>query len=146
MAIFIHEQNTMFHVKHKRILKNWLKELIRTSGFICGDINIILQSDEELLVLNQQALQHDYYTDIITFNYNAGKHIHGDLFISIDRIKENARNFASSTEEELRRVMAHGVLHLLGYNDKKTSEQKVMRQKEDEALQRFRELFHVKHE
>lgn len=146
MAVIIHEQDTMFHVKHKRIIKSWLKELIHIHAYKCGAINIILQSDEELLALNQQSLRHDYYTDIITFNYNTGKLIHGDLFISIDRIKENALNFASSTEEELRRVMAHGVLHLLGFNDKKTSEQKIMRQKEEEALQLFRELFHVKHE
>ncbi|HCS20757.1 MAG TPA: rRNA maturation RNase YbeY [Bacteroidetes bacterium] len=146
MAIFIHEQNTMFHVKQKRFVKTWLKTLVQNNGAKPGDINIILQSDEEILALNQQALQHDYYTDIITFNYNSNKTISGDLFISIDRIKENALTFASSTEEELRRVMAHGVLHLLGFNDKTAREQQIMRKKENEALHLFRELFHVKHE
>ncbi|MHB1279306.1 MAG: rRNA maturation RNase YbeY [Bacteroidia bacterium] len=146
MAIFIHEQNTLFHVKQKRSVKTWLKTLVQNNGAKPGDINIILQSDEEILSLNQQALQHDYYTDIITFNYNSGKTISGDLFISIDRIKENALTFASSTEEELRRVMAHGVLHLLGFNDKTSKEQQEMRKKENEALHLFRELFHVKHE
>lgn len=146
MAIFIHDQSSLFHVKHKRIIKNWLKTLIGAHGAKPGDINIILQSDQELLALNQQALQHDYYTDIITFNFNSGKTISGDLFISVDRIKENALTFASSTEEELRRVMAHGVLHLLGFNDKTSGEQQIMRKKEDAALHLFRELFHVKHE
>lgn len=146
MALFIHEQNTKFHVKHKRFVKSWLKTLVEDHGAKAGDINIILQSDDELLALNQQALQHDYYTDIITFNYNNGSTISGDLFISIDRIKENALTFASSTEEELRRVMAHGVLHLLGYNDKTPKEKQLMRKKEDEALRLFDELFHVKHE
>lgn len=146
MAVFIHEQNTLFHVKHKRFVKSWLKALIQNHGGKSGDINIILQSDEEILALNQEALQHDYYTDIITFNYNSGQIISGDLFISIDRIMENALTFASSTEEEFHRVMAHGVLHLLGFNDKSAKEQQEMRKKEDEALRLFRELFHVKHE
>lgn len=146
MPIFIHEQETKFHVKQKRFIKKWLTKLIGNHNYRCGDINIILQTDEELLSLNQSALNHDTYTDIITFNYNEENSINGDLYISIERIKENAIKFAVSTEEELYRVMAHGVLHLLGFNDKKTDEQIIMRQKENEALSLLKDLFHVKHE
>ncbi|MDX5320367.1 MAG: rRNA maturation RNase YbeY [Bacteroidota bacterium] len=146
MAIFFHEQNSKFHVKHKRNLKHWLRELILQHHMIPGDINVILQTDDELLKMNQEVLNHDTYTDIITFNYNEGHRISGDLFISIDRIKENATKFAVSTEEELHRVMAHGVLHLIGFNDKTKSEQEEMRKQESLALQLFGSMFHVKHD
>lgn len=146
MAIYVHEENTKFHVKQKRRIKTWLKELILSKNKKPGEINIILRTDDELLEMNQEVLQHDTYTDIITFNYNIENQINGDLFISIDRIKENALKFAVPIEEELHRVMAHGVLHLIGYNDKNSSQQKIMREQENLALELYRDLFHVKHE
>lgn len=146
MAIYIHEENTKFHVKQKRNLKSWLKNLIQRHHKISGEINIVLRTDAELLEMNQEVLQHDTYTDIITFNYNFEDEIHGDLFISIERIKENASKFAEPIEEELKRVMAHGVLHLIGFNDKKKEEQERMRSEENKALDLYKEMFHVKHE
>ena len=90
--------------------------------------------------MNKQYLDHDYFTDIITFNYNEGDHISGDLFISVDRVRDNARGLGLSANDEMRRVTLHGVLHLLGLNDKTDEDQRLMRQAEDRALQ----LFHVK--
>jgi len=146
MAIYIHEENSKFHVKQKRQIKVWLKRLIEHKNAELGEVNIILRTDEQLLAMNQEVLKHDTYTDIITFNYNEGSNISGDLFISIERIKENAIRFAVPVFEELHRVMAHGVLHLIGYNDKTPEDQKIMRLQENEALDLYRTLFHVKHE
>ena len=107
-----------------------------------GDITLIFCTDEELLAINKEHLDHDYYTDIITFNYNNDSIVSGDLFISVDRIKDNATQLAVSMEEELHRVCYHGVLHLVGYNDKTDQEIEVMRAKENFYLNK---LFHVKH-
>jgi probable rRNA maturation factor len=107
-----------------------------------GDITLIFCTDEELLAINKEHLDHDYYTDIITFNYNNDSIISGDLFISVDRIKDNATQLAVSMEEELHRVCCHGVLHLVGYNDKTDQEIELMRAKENFYLNK---LFHVKH-
>jgi probable rRNA maturation factor len=107
-----------------------------------GDITLIFCTDEELLAINKEHLDHDYYTDIITFNYNNDSIISGDLFISVDRIKDNATQLGVSMEEELHRVCYHGVLHLVGYNDKTDQEIEVMRAKENFYLNK---LFHVKH-
>lgn len=96
-----------------------------------GDITVILCSDNYLLEINKKYLQHNYFTDIVTFNYVEGKVVSGDLFISIDRIKENAREFKATDEQELLRVIFHGILHLVGYNDKTESEKKTMREKEN---------------
>jgi probable rRNA maturation factor len=107
-----------------------------------GDITLIFCTDEELLAINKEHLDHDYYTDIITFNYNNDSIISGDLFISVDRIKDNATQLGVSMEEELHRVSYHGVLHLVGYKDKTDQEIEVMRAKENFYLNK---LFHVKH-
>lgn len=96
-----------------------------------GDLTFILCSDKYLLKINIEYLQHDYFTDIITFNYVDGKLISGDLFISIERVKENSEEFNTSLYKELYRVIFHGVLHLIGYNDKTVDEKNVMREKED---------------
>jgi rRNA maturation RNase YbeY len=146
MPVYIHEQQTRFHVEQKRIVKSWIKQIIDNHQKKTGDINIILCSDEELLKMNQEVLDHDTYTDIITFNYNHANIVSGDLFISIERIQENASKFAVSTEEELRRVMIHGVLHLIGFNDKKDNERLEMRRKENESLSLLEKMFHVKHD
>jgi rRNA maturation RNase YbeY len=107
-----------------------------------GDITLIFCTDEELLAINKEHLDHDYYTDIITFNYNNDSIVSGDLFISVDRIKDNATQMDVSMEEELHRVCYHGVLHLVGYNDKTDQEIELMRAKENFYLNK---LFHVKH-
>jgi probable rRNA maturation factor len=146
MAIYFYSipENT-FHVKQKLLLKKWISFITRSNEKNCGTINYIFQSDESLLALNKKYLNHNDYTDIITFNYSEGSSIHGDIHISIDRIKENAITFASSFEEELHRVMIHGILHLLGYNDKSKEEKEIMREKENDCLEIFREKsFYVK--
>jgi len=108
-----------------------IKNLIYKELNLLGDISIILCSDKYLLNMNIEYLQHNYYTDIITFNYVEGNKISGDLFISIERVIENSKEFNTSWIKELYRVIFHGVLHLIGYNDKTADEKKVMREKED---------------
>ncbi|MCL2434629.1 MAG: rRNA maturation RNase YbeY [Lentimicrobiaceae bacterium] len=102
-----------------------------------GEVNIIFYNDEQLLTLNKQYLNHDSFTDVITFDYSEGKFLHGDICISIERIKENAETFNCIFEEELRRVMVHGILHLCGYKDTKNADKQIMKQKEEEALMLF---------
>ena len=116
---------------NKNSVKGNIKSLISNELKKSGNICVILCSDSYLLEINKQFLNHDYYTDIITFNYCEGNTVSGDLFISIDRVKENADDFASVFMKELYRVIFHGILHLIGYNDKTKEEQVEMRQKED---------------
>jgi probable rRNA maturation factor len=112
-------------------LKNQVKNLIYSEIKKMGDITLIFCSDKYLLDINVNCLNHNYYTDIITFNYVEGETISGDLFISIDRIKENSKEFNTTFIKELYRVIFHGILHLIGFNDKTEEEQKIMRGKED---------------
>lgn len=105
-----------------------------------GDINYIFCSDEELLEINIRHLNHSTYTDIITFDYTEGNKISSDIFISIDRVEENAKKFKVSFEEELHRVMIHGILHLCGYKDKSKADAELMRKKENAALKMFEPL------
>lgn len=118
----------------KNQLKQNVKVLINNELTNLGNISIIFCSDAYLLQMNKEYMNHDYYTDIITFNYNEGSVISGDLFISIDRLKENAETFSTKFVKELYRVVFHGVLHLIGYNDKTSEEIKVMREKENYYL------------
>ena len=109
----------------------WLNELISREGKKTGKINYIFCSDDGLLNVNQQYLQHDYYTDIITFDYVKGKNISADIFVSLPRIFDNAEKLGKNFNQEFHRVLAHGILHLCGYKDKSEEEIKIMRQKED---------------
>lgn len=109
----------------------WVEQLIQTEGKKTGEINYIFCDDEYLLKINQDFLNHDYYTDIITFDYVKGKTINGDIFVSLTRISDNATTLSDNFEKELVRVLAHGVLHLCGYKDKSDDEAKKMREKED---------------
>lgn len=113
---------------------NWFKQVCEIENRILGSISIIFCSDNYLLKINQTYLQHDYYTDIITFNYNEPPSILGDLFVSIDRVKENAQLNQVDFFHELNRVMVHGILHLCDYNDKTPEEEKKMRLKENQML------------
>ena len=115
----------------KIVLISHIKYLINCELMIVGDLSIIFCSDDYLLNINKQYLDHDYYTDIITFNYVENKTISGDLFISVERITENAANYDTDMEKELLRVIFHGILHLIGYNDKTEEEKKLMKEKED---------------
>lgn len=115
----------------KKILNKYVNNLINREIKKVGYISVIMCSDDYLLTINKQYLQHNYYTDIITFDYVEENRISGDLFISIDRIKENAEKYNVEVKQELFRVIFHGILHLVGYNDKTEEEQAVMREKEN---------------
>ncbi len=119
------------------IIKQWLKSVAAKEKFNIGEINYIFCSDEYLLSINQQYLKHNTYTDIITFDYSNKEEniISGDIFISLERVKENAEKFKVSFEKELFRVLVHGILHLMGYKDKTSKDAKLMRAKEYEALE-----------
>lgn len=112
----------------------WLSEVVTIETKKLGDITLVFCSDDYLLKVNQEYLDHDYYTDIITFDYSEDDFVSGDLFISIDRVKENAETNNVSFINELNRVVVHGVLHLCGYKDKSESEERTMRSKEDQML------------
>ncbi len=116
---------------------SWLEDVIKTENKKLGEINYILCDDEYLLKVNQDFLDHDYYTDIITFDYVKGKTISGDIFVSLPRISDNAQTLVRDFNSEFHRVLAHGILHLMGYKDKTEEEITVMRQKEDFYLNAF---------
>lgn len=116
---------------------NWLEDLILSEQKKVGTINYIFGDDEFILKVNQDYLQHDYYTDIITFDTVKGKTISGDIFVSLQRISDNASTLSKNYEDELRRVLAHGLLHLCGYKDKKEEEIIEMRSKEDFYLAKY---------
>lgn len=129
-----------FNLKNKAILKKWISEIIAKKKRKTGYINFIFCSDEHLLNINKQFLNHDTYTDIVTFDYSKDdpkQNVSGDIFISIDRVKENAAKFSKTFEEELHRVIIHGVLHLLGYQDKTKKAKEEMRDEEDKSLKKL---------
>lgn len=118
--------------------KQWIKSIVEAEGFAPGTVSYVLCSDEYLLEMNKQYLDHDYYTDILTFdNSESDTEIEGDIFISLERVRENAANESVSSDEELRRVLAHGILHLCGYDDHTAGEKEEMRKKEDYYLSLF---------
>ena len=129
-----------FNLKNKLKIRNWVKYILDTEGKSAGDISYIFCNDNYLGAMNEKYLKHDTLTDIITFDYSEKGKLAGDIFISIERVKENAEKFAASLDAELGRVMAHGVLHLAGYKDKSASDKKLMRSKEDHYLNSFPNL------
>ena len=131
---------TDFILERKNELSKWLSSVINAEGFKEGDINYIFCDDDYLLKLNVEYLKHDTLTDIISFDYTLGKMINGDIYISIERVTENAQEFNVSLAEELRRVMVHGILHYCGYNDKSASEVKQMRAMENHYLAKLRDI------
>ena len=134
MSINFYKEDFSGRIIDQKKRKNWINFAIEKEKFICGDLSFIFCLDEYLLKINKEYLNHDYYTDIITFNYVEGKTISGDIFISIDRVRDNAQQYGVSFENELSRVIIHGVLHLIGFDDKDESSQLIMRMKEEEYL------------
>jgi probable rRNA maturation factor len=130
---------TEFTLDNEGAISNWISDVIKSEGKKEGEINYIFCDDEYLLQINQEHLQHDYYTDIISFDYTIGNEISGDMFISVDRVKDNAVEFNVAFQDELKRVLVHGILHYCGFNDKSEVEEVLMRSKEDEKLA----MFHV---
>jgi len=132
LPIHFFSEDISYTLKHKGLLRTWIKNTIIEEGFKLRELNFIFCSDNYLLSMNQEYLKHDTLTDIITFdNSELKKEIVGDIFISLERIQENAQSFKVKTEDELHRVMIHGTLHLLGYADKGKEAKALMTDKED---------------
>ena len=126
-----------FFLDDEASVSNWVSAVIKKENFKEGEINYVFCDDDYLLKLNVEFLEHDTYTDIISFDYTMGKLISGDIFISTERVKENAKLFNVPFKDELRRVIIHGVLHYCGYKDKSDSDVEVMRSKENEYLNTY---------
>ena len=133
MPVYFHNEDVKLVVNSSE-LSIWIKNAVNSLGYTVGDLNVIFCSDEHLKEINIKYLSHDYYTDIITFDYSEKNLIGGDLFISTDRIKENSSKNKVKFIVELYRVIIHGVLHLCGFNDKTSAEKKKIREKEDYLL------------
>jgi len=125
---------TNFTLTEEQKTKAWIQAVIENHEFKLGEINYVFCSDTYLYKLNVEFLQHDTFTDIISFDYTLGKIINGDIYISVERVKENAQEFNVTFDDELHRVIIHGVLHYLGYKDKKEVEKTEMRNKENECI------------
>lgn len=140
MAVHFFSEDISFELPEKLRRKRWLKELAVKSGFRIKELNYIFCSDEYLYQMNVDYLNHDTYTDIITFdNSEKNRELEGDIFISVDRVRENAKTLKVEEGTELTRVLAHGLLHLMGHKDKTKEEASLMRSKEEEAI----ELYHL---
>ncbi len=128
-------EDTSYQLRQRSEIRTWLKNIAKKEKYSILELNYIFCSDEYLLQMNRDFLDHDYYTDIITFdNSEVSGKIEGDIFISIDRVKDNAQQQKTSLKDELHRVLVHGLLHLTGYKDKTSKEQEIMRKKEDSSL------------
>jgi rRNA maturation RNase YbeY len=130
-------EGLVFNLKQKNAVKAWIKDIITGENRESGDITYVFCSDNYLFDLNVKYLKHQTLTDIITFDYSADNKLSADIFISIDRVKANANDFKVTFESELGRVMAHGILHLVGYKDKELTAKLEMRGKEDQYLKSF---------
>ncbi|ABG60734.1 rRNA maturation RNase YbeY [Cytophaga hutchinsonii] len=134
-TIFFFKEDTQYQLRQRAEIRTWLNTIAKKEKYSILELNYIFCSDEYLLQMNRDFLDHDYYTDIITFDNSEVKgKIEGDIFISIDRVKDNAQLQHSTVKDELHRVLAHGLLHLTGYKDKTTKEKEMMRAKEDASL------------
>lgn len=127
-------EQTKFTIKNKTLIREWLSQIVRKHKKSIGEINIVFCSDDYLLKLNEQYLGHDTFTDIITFDFVEGKKISGDIFISVDRMKENSKLFHVEQTIEMHRLIVHGVLHLLSYEDDTPKNKKLMTAQEELAL------------
>ena len=132
--ILFYDEDVVSNLSQKRLLKSWIKSVVSSYGFLVGDISYIFCSDSYILDVNRKYLNHDYYTDIITFDYSSEQKISGDLFISVDTVKSNSELFKTNFIDEFHRVIIHGILHLCGLKDKCTEDEKKMREAEDHAL------------
>ena len=132
--------NTDFRLANKEIFSRWLISVANDEGYLIDTLVFLFVDDNEILEMNKKFLKHDYYTDVITFGDLEDKKISGDIAISIERVLDNSKTYGVEFEEELKRVMVHGLLHIMGYNDKASNDKSVMSQKENKAMK----MFHVK--
>lgn len=134
MKINFFNEDIKFNLKEKKALRDWIRYISLSYGKRIGEINYIFTSDQYILEINKKYLQHNYFTDIITFNYNEGNIVSGDIFISVETVSKNSIVFHTNPEDEMRRVIIHGLLHLIGFDDADDQLQKLMRQEEDKSL------------
>ena len=132
--------NTDFQIENHRVFSRWLVEVAAVENYLIHDLVFLFVSDQELLAMNKKHLKHNYFTDVITFGELEGDKISGNIAISVDRVLDNSKTYGVRFDEELKRVMVHGLLHIIGYNDKTKKEKLTMSQKETDALK----MFHVK--
>ena len=132
--------NTDFRLANKEIFSRWLISVANDEGYLIDTLVFLFVDDKEILEINKKFLKHDYYTDVITFGDLEDKKISGDIAISIERVLDNSKTYGVEFEEELKRVMVHGLLHIMGYKDKASNDKSVMSQKENKAMK----MFHVK--
>jgi rRNA maturation RNase YbeY len=140
MAIQFFAEGVDMPTLQKTLLRNWIKAVAERHERKVGEVSYIFCNDDKILEVNRQYLQHDYYTDIITFDYTEGNRIGGDLFISLDTVRTNAEQFEQPYETELHRVIIHGILHLCGIDDKAPGAREVMEAHENEALRLLAEM------
>ena len=133
--------NTDFRLSNKEVFSRWLISVANDEGFLIDTLVFLFVDDNEILEMNKKFLKHDYYTDVITFGELEDKKISGDIAISIERVLDNSKTYGVEFEDELKRVMVHGLLHIMGYNDKASNDKSVMSKKEKKAIK----MFHVKH-
>lgn len=137
MYINFFKEEVKFRLLHQEGLRKWIIKAIRSEGYTLENLNFVFCNDKKLLQMNKEYLQHNYFTDIITFdNSTEKKTVEGDIFISVDMVMTNSKKFKTTFQDELHRVMIHGVLHLLGYSDKNPKAQAAMRKMEDMWLER----------
>lgn len=137
MVTFNYEND--FSIENESVYADWISKIIASEGYNEGEINYIFCDDEYLLSINLEYLNHDTYTDIISFDYTVGNLVQGDIFVSTERVAENALKFDVTFDNELKRVLSHGILHYCGYKDKSEEQSLLMRQKEEEKIA----MFHV---
>lgn len=129
--------NTSFSLDNERKVSKWLNKAVESEGFSVGEIVFAFFNDKDLKSLNIKYLDHDYYTDVISFNDSKGTVLNGNIAVSVERVLENSKKFKTSFEDELLRVMVHGLLHFMGFNDSSMTETQQMRDKEDDNLKSF---------
>jgi len=134
VSVTFHTEEINFELTRKLLHKHWIKEWIAKNSKTPGSLSFVFTSNERIKLINQEYLNHNYFTDVISFDYTEGDLISGDIFISVEEVKKNADYYGASLDDELRRVMIHGVIHLLGYQDGNKEEKAIMRKKENEAL------------
>lgn len=131
---------TDFKLKNESKIRNWISDIISSEGYELGEVLYVFSNDENLHKLNVEFLNHNTLTDIISFDYGMGKQINGEIYISVERVSENATDFKTDFESELNRVIIHGILHFCGYKDKSETEEELMRNKEEESLRVLSEM------
>jgi len=138
MPIHFANNEITFNLKNKTKLKGWIKTVIEKEKLVLGELSYVFCDDESLLKMNQQFLDHNTYTDIITFDYREAKIVNGEIYISVERVRDNAATYKTTFEDELHRVMIHGVLHICGYKDKTKAAKELMRKMEDVSLKKLK--------